>query len=112
MDKDKFPFTETVLEELEEVMYQQDEKGMEKYNQALDPMDDKWDWLQMAEEELADLAKYLKAEQHKRNQVMERVSYLLNDIENQANIHEMELIKAKVEQVRYYLGIIIPSQCK
>jgi hypothetical protein len=63
-----FPFTRRVADRIENIMNEQDEKGIEKYGQPLDPMDN-YDWLYMAEEELADALKYFNAEREKRDNV-------------------------------------------
>ncbi|AEZ50553.1 hypothetical protein F400_gp106 [Bacillus phage BCD7] len=60
------------MEEMTEVAVKQDEFGFKKYGQYLDPMDD-YDWLNMATEELADLMKYMKAEQYKRDAIVNKV---------------------------------------
>lgn len=44
----------------------QDDFGYKKYGKYLDPEDD-FDWLEMAEEELVDLMKYLNAERESRS---------------------------------------------
>jgi len=67
-----FPFTKRVVDRIENVMNSQDSFGLEKYGKPLDPLDD-YDWLGMAEEELADALKYFNAEREKRNAFIESV---------------------------------------
>lgn len=107
-----FPFTKIAVRELEQVMLKQDEKGMEKYGQALDPYDKKYDWLQMAEEELADMAKYFKAEQYKRNYVMELVMEQIEHVQKHAETTRDDYTVNAMEDIKKNLGLIIPSSNK
>ena len=55
-----------------DVAHSQEEKGIAKYGKPLDPLD-KYDWLEMASEELVDAFKYLHAEQTKRKEIINRI---------------------------------------
>lgn len=107
-----FPFTEIVVRELEQVMLKQDEKGMKKYGQALDPYDEKYDWLQMAEEELADMVKYFKAEQYKRDYVIRTVMKHIEHVQNHAETTRDNYTVNAMEDIKKILGLIIPSSNK
>lgn len=45
----------------------QTEKGEKKYGYDINPIEHKWDWLRMAEEEIVDGFKYLVAEKDRRD---------------------------------------------
>lgn len=99
------PFTQKVSDDFLETMIAQDEKGIEKYNQALDPMDSKYDWLNMATEELADCLKYFKAEQVRRDSVLKDVFESLDVLadllkeQKDASYYITTGIKLKLEQL-------------
>lgn len=59
----------------------QEEKGMEKYGQALEPLDN-YCWLDMAIQEQTDGFKYLAAEKVKREFVVGKIRKLLDYKEN------------------------------
>lgn len=61
-----------------DVAKSQEEKGIKKYGQALDPLDD-YDWLEMAVEEQVDGFKYLHAEQVKRKHIANEIRKLTDD---------------------------------
>lgn len=69
----------------------QENKGIEKYGQPLEPMDG-YDWLEMAEQEQVDGYKYLVAEQVKRQRVIGRIREKTNDIEIN---HWLDLLEGK-----------------
>src|SRR5690625_2868522 len=56
----------------------QEDKGIEKYGQPLEPTDTKQDWLEMAIEEQVDGFKYLHAEQVKRKHITDEIRVVLN----------------------------------
>lgn len=64
------------VSEFNKVAYTQEMKGIQKYGQALDPLDD-YDWLKMALEEQVDGTKYLVAEMEKRKFVVDKIRNLL-----------------------------------
>ncbi|PKR82582.1 hypothetical protein [Heyndrickxia camelliae] len=66
----KHNVSDKALEILKQVMYKQDDFGVNKYGVALDHSH-KYDWLKMLQEELADGLKYLQCE-------MERKEYIIN----------------------------------
>lgn len=90
MAKERFnPFFSEVVERFGKVATTQEEKGLQKYRQSLDPLDIRHDWLLMAEEELVDGYKYLNAERVRRAWVsreiqehLQRVFVMLNEVEN------------------------------
>lgn len=61
------------LEKFTEVLNKQNEKGLEKYGQALDPLDRRYDFLEMILEELIDGVQYARAEQLKRKHIAEQI---------------------------------------
>lgn len=56
----------------------QEEKGIQKYGQPLNPLDN-YDWLKMAIEEQVDGFKYLYAEQVKRAHVVSEIRQLTDN---------------------------------
>lgn len=83
-------FTETFLEEVEEVAVAQDEFGYKKYGKYLDPMDN-YDWINMATEEYVDLGKYLAAEKYRRDIVLNTMLDRLEVIESMLNEEELSI---------------------
>lgn len=73
-----------MMKNVEEKAIKQDEFGFKKYGQYLDPMD-KYDWLNMAEEEAVDMLKYFHAERERRDVILsdtlDIANRLLTDIE-------------------------------
>lgn len=63
------------IKAFEDVATDQEYKGLEKYGQPLNPLDN-YDWLAMAKEESADEFKYLHAEQVKREFVVDKIRKL------------------------------------
>lgn len=55
-----------------DVAHKQEEKGIAKYGKSLDPAD-KYDWTEMAIEELVDGFKYILAEQVRRKSVVKQI---------------------------------------
>lgn len=60
------------IKEFDRVARVQEKKGIMKYGQALDPLD-RYDWLEMAKEELVDAFKYLQAEKEKRTFILDKI---------------------------------------
>lgn len=75
-------FLKAVIRRFAGIAEKQEEKGLKKYEQTLDPMDTKWDWLLMAEEELVDGFKYLAAERERRNRILRDVRLHLQAVEH------------------------------
>jgi len=72
-------FIKSVIEFIN-VASHQESKGMEKYGQGLDPLDD-YDWLSMAVEEQVDGYKYLHAEMIKRAHIVNEIRKVIeNDV--------------------------------
>lgn len=65
------------LYKFEEQLNNQNEKGMEKYGQSLDPLDGRYCFLQMAMEEQVDGFQYLHAEQIKRKHVADQIRAII-----------------------------------
>ena len=57
----------------------QEDKGVTKYGQPLDPLDKNYDWLEMAIEEQVDGFKYLHAEQVKRKHITDQIRLLIKN---------------------------------
>lgn len=55
----------------------QEDKGIKKYGQPLDPLDKHYDWLEMAIEEQVDGFKYLYAEQVKRKHIIDEIREII-----------------------------------
>lgn len=64
---------ESSIAVFETVARKQAEKGLEKYDQSLDPLDKRYDWLEMAMEELVDGIQYLHAEMIKRKYIVMKI---------------------------------------
>ena len=82
-------FFDEVVERFGRMAESQEQKGLQKYRQVLDPLDIRHDWLLMAEEELVDGYKYLNAERVRRawiaraiDDILQRAFVLLNELEN------------------------------
>lgn len=63
------------IKEFGHVAIDQEYKGLEKYGQPLNPLDN-YDWLGMAKQESADEFKYLHAEQVKRTFIVNKIRKL------------------------------------
>lgn len=69
-----------------DVSNKQAEKGLEKYGQALDPLDN-YDWLRMAEEEIIDNHQYLIAERKKRAFIVDKIRNLTIESDKRDEIY-------------------------
>jgi len=58
----------------------QAEKGIRKYGTEIDPLDTRFDWLDMAIEEQVDGFNYLVAEQRKRNHIVGKLRRLTSGV--------------------------------
>ena len=67
-------YLEKTIRKFAETAHSQEEKGIEKYGHELQPLDNKWDWLEMAKEELVDAFKYLSAERERRDALLDVIS--------------------------------------
>jgi len=65
------------LYKFEEQLTKQNEKGLKKYGQALDPLDGRYCFLSMAMEEQVDGFQYLHAEMIKRKHVADEIRKLV-----------------------------------
>ena len=63
---------QTVKNKFNQIADSQEDKGIEKYGQPLNPLDN-YDWLGMALEEQVDGTKYLIAEMEKRKFIAEKI---------------------------------------
>lgn len=61
----------------EEYKTKQDEKGFKKYGQPLDPLDGRYDFIEMAIEEQVDGFQYLYSEKVKRKHVVNQIRELI-----------------------------------
>lgn len=78
-----------------EVAYSQEIKGIEKYRQPLDPLDN-YDWLEMALEEQVDGTKYLVAEMEKRKDVIGKIRDI---IESECELDVQFVINVQLERL-------------
>ena len=94
--KIKAPFTEKFLDRVIEKAVSQDEFGLKKYGQYLNPMEG-YDWLNMAFEEYVDLGKYIEAERYRRDVILSNVllniSRMRDKIEKNGENFNPQLIK-------------------
>ena len=70
-------FLEKVISQFSKTARTQELKGIEKYGHELQPMENKYDWLEMAKEELIDGFKYLAAEQERRDKLIANAESLI-----------------------------------
>lgn len=61
------------LNKFTEVLHKQNEKGLKKYGQPLDPLDKRYDFLEMLLEELVDAVQYARSEQIKRKNAADEI---------------------------------------
>lgn len=83
------------IEDYTNTIHSQAEKGLEKYGQAMDPLDD-YDWLEMATEELIDGHQYVVAEKRKREYIVSKIRRLL-DMHNYQSDGEIHFWLDKLE---------------
>lgn len=76
------------IEDYINTIHSQAEKGLEKYGQGLDPLDN-FDWLDMASEELIDGHQYIVAEKRKREFICSKIRGLLNYKDNSVSRTEI-----------------------
>ena len=67
----------------------QEQKGIEKYGQPLDPLESNRDWLVMAIEEQVDGFQYLVAEMKKRKFVVDKIRKAINYKDNSVSKTEI-----------------------
>lgn len=84
------------IKDYTETIQHQANKGMNKYGQAVDPLENGRDWLQMANEEMVDGHQYLVAEKEKRKFIVSKIRRLLDYKENSVT---------KVE-INYWLDVL------
>lgn len=60
-------FVDIATEKFKQINEAQEAKGLKKYGHEVKPLEPKWDWLEMAEQELVDGFKYLVAEKERRD---------------------------------------------
>jgi hypothetical protein len=84
--------SDKTLETLKEVMYKQDDFGMDKYGVPLKDHYD-YDWLQMFMEEMADGLKYIQNEMDRKNKVIQTLELAIAS-------NEFELVKSALEILR------------
>lgn len=83
-------FLNKVIKLFNDVATAQEHKGVEKYGHELRPHDTKWDWLEMAEEEIVDAFKYLAAEKERRNVVLNTVIKELRAVRKKVLANEIQ----------------------
>ena len=77
-DMPKQTFLEKTISQFSKTARTQEMKGIEKYGHELQPMENKYDWLEMAKEELIDGFKYLAAEQERRDKLIAGIEYSIH----------------------------------
>lgn len=87
---------ESSKKEFDNVIYMQAYKGLDKYNQPMDPYDKRYDWLKMAMEELVDGFQYIHAEQIKRKHITDQIREI---IKYNTNILAHDQITALLDQL-------------
>lgn len=71
-----------------QIAEQQELKGIKKYGKELDALD-KYDWLEMAQEEFVDGFKYLQAEKMRRQFIITKIK---NIVDNESMEREVEIL--------------------
>lgn len=71
----EFNHLEHTKDEFIKIANSQEQKGIEKYGQPLDPLDS-YNWRRMAKEEAVDLFKYLEAEEEKTSFITSKIREL------------------------------------
>jgi hypothetical protein len=89
---DRNEVSDKALKTLKEVMYKQDDFGIEKYGVPLKDHYD-YDWLQMFMEEMADGLKYIQNEMDRKNKVIQTLELAIAS-------NEFELVKSALEILR------------
>lgn len=92
----KFEHLERTKDKFNEVAVEQERKGILKYGQPLNPLDD-YCWLSMALEEQVDGTKYLIAEMEKRKFIVNKIRKLLDYKENSVSKTEINFWLDKLE---------------
>lgn len=64
-------------QKIKQVRFRQAMKGLDKYGQLLDPLDARYDWLEMTIEEQVDGLEYLVAEQTKRKHITDQIREII-----------------------------------
>ena len=77
------------VDEFTQVALSQEKKGIQKYGQPLNPLDN-YCWLDMASQELVDGFKYLHAEQVKRADICAKIRRLVDKPEVLRLLDELE----------------------
>ena len=77
------------VDEFTQVALSQEKKGIQKYGQPLNPLDN-YCWLDMASQELVDGFKYLHAEQVKRADICAKIRRLVDNPEVLRLLDELE----------------------
>jgi hypothetical protein len=96
-------FLEKVINQFSRTARSQELKGIEKYGHELQPMDYKWDWLEMAKEELIDGFKYLAAEKERRDELVKSIERkILRALE--CGIHGSSCLNDALEDLRKFKG--------
>lgn len=70
-------FLDKVISSFSKTARTQEMKGIEKYGHELQPLEQKYDWLEMAKEEIVDGFKYLEAERERRDFITKKIEYKL-----------------------------------
>lgn len=90
---------QTSIEDYVETINDQAQKGLEKYGQAMNPLESNRDWLHMAKEEQVDGHQYLKAEEIKRNFVCDKIRKILtykdNSVSKTEILHWLDVLEGK-----------------
>lgn len=95
MEIGKHDVSKKALKTLEDVMFDQDDYGFDKYKKALHHSYN-YNWLRMALEELADMTKYIQNEMDRKATVIEILEYALQ-FDNPRNEIELALKLLKTE---------------
>ena len=95
----------------------QNAKGLEVYGQPLDPLDGKYDFLQMLEEEVVDAYQYLRAEREKKAYVNDKISHLVSKIDyvvssSTADSNTKAFVNAYIEEIEKVLNLSEGKQFK
>ena len=97
-------FMNLATKKFKRVTEDQARKGLEKYGRGLNPATP-YDWCDMALEEMADGVQYLMAEKYRRNEVIQNIYAMAQELKQVRTPEEaLELAQKLEEETRYLAG--------
>lgn len=100
-------FLQRVVSRFSSLAAEQEEKGMQKYGHEVQPLEPKYDWLRMAEEEFVDGFKYLSAERERRDKLLADALLDVQYVRRTWFISADEEMKNKLLQVEKSIKLVL-----